>query len=91
MNEHEPRVGDVIATHEWIGDGPPAEVAQEVGIVLEVIYPQETGDRGRVVFHWMKNDRGTFDIHPLSWVRNALASGHMKLVSRTESVNPEKL
>ena len=91
MNENEPRVGDVIAGHEWVGDGPAAEVAQDVGVVLKVIYPQGTGDRGRVVFHWMKNDRGTFDVHPLSWVRNALASGHMKLISRAESVNSENL
>ena len=91
MNEHEPRVGDVIAVHEWIGDGPAAEIAQEIGVILEIIYPQQTGDRGRVMFHWNVKDRDTIDAQPLSWVRNALASGHMKLISRAESVNPENL
>ena len=74
MNEHEPRVGDVISVKEWLA----------VGIVLEVIHPQGTGDRGRIVFHWMENARGASDTHPLSWVRGALANGGMKLVSRAE-------
>ena len=80
MNEHEPRVGDVILAY-----------GESTGVILEVIYPQGTGDRGRVVFHWFQDASGTFDVHPLSWVRSALANGDMKLVSRAESVNPEKM
>ena len=81
MNEHEPKVGDVVSAYE----------NEAIGVILEVIYPQETGDRGRVVFHWMKNVRGTFDIHPLSWIRCSLANGDIKLISRAESENVGKL
>ena len=79
MNEHEPRVGDVILAH-----------GESTGVILEVIYPKGTGDRGRVMFHWIKG-RDAIDAQPLSLVRNALASGHMKLISRAESVNSENL
>ena len=81
MNEHEPRIGDVVSTKD----------NQAMGVILEIIYPQQTGDRGRVMFHWNAKGRDTIDAQPLSWVRNALASGHMKLISRAESVNPEKI
>ena len=81
MNEHEPRIGDVVSTKD----------NQAMGVILEIIYPQQTGDRGRVMFHWNVKGRDTIDAQPLSWVRNALASGYMKLISRAESVNPEKL
>lgn len=80
MNEHEPRIGDVVSTKD----------NQVIGIILEIIYPQQTGDRGRVMFHWIKG-RDAIDAQPLSWVRSALANGDMKLVSRAESVNFEKV
>lgn len=81
------RHGELEVVSEWTWTSG----WQAIGIVLEVIYPQGTEDRGRIVFHWMKNTSNTFDSHPLSWVRSALANGDMKLVSRAESVNSENL
>jgi hypothetical protein len=81
MNEHEPRIGDVILEH-----------GESTGVILEVIYyPRGTGDRGHVLFHWFQNTNSTLDFHPLSLVRSVLANGDMKLVSRAESVNFEKV